>query len=694
MPIDFKILKNAVAAKFQVLQAQALYQTDVKGEALWEAYLSAFPEGTDPIYRQRTEHNCSACRSFIKNVGNCVAIVDGKLVSIWDVQVSEPIYQAVADSMAQLVKSQVIENVFLTVEPKAGVDKNFEEILGSVVTWQHFFVNIPAKFMATKADIGALLGNSKTTYEVMLRGLTETSSDAISTVLDLISQNSIYRGEEHKSAVQAFEALKSDFDKLSAEEKSFFVWSKVITTPLAVSRIRNTSIGTLLTDISEGKDLEDSVKSFESKVAPQNYKRPTALVTKAMIGKAQEKIEELGLMSALSRRHAMLSDVTINNILHVHSSVRAKLTSNVFEDIAASLPEKAKSYDKVEEVSIDKFVADIVPRIESMEVLFENRHGSNLVSLIAPEDPTAGSLFKWGNNFSWDYAGGLADSAIRKTVQERGGRVDGVFRFSHSWNHHEGKRNTSLMDLHVFMPGNGITDGNPVNDVYGNNQRVGWNQRDHIKSGGTQDVDYTGAAQPGYIPVENITFPSLQKMPEGRYVCKVHNWSYRDPTTSGFSAEVEFGGEVFQYDHPAPLGSKKWVTVAEVTLKDGQFTIEHKLPTATSSRTKWGMPTESFRKVSMLMHSPNHWDGEGVGNLHYFFMLEGAVREDAVRGFYNEFLKNDLTLHRKAFEMVGSRMKSEGTSEQLSGLGFSSTQKNSVVVRVKGAVSRIVKVTF
>ena len=33
-----------------------------------------------------------------------------------------------------------------------------------------------------------------------------------------------------------------------------------------------------------------------------------------------------------------------------------------------------------------------------------------------------------------------------------GGRIDGVLRFSHSWNY-EGMRNGSLMDLHVFMPG-------------------------------------------------------------------------------------------------------------------------------------------------------------------------------------------------------------------------------------------------
>ena len=54
-----------------------------------------------------------------------------------------------------------------------------------------------------------------------------------------------------------------------------------------MARFRNTVIGTLVQDLSAGVDLEVAVKSYETKVAPQNYKRPTALITKAMVESAK-----------------------------------------------------------------------------------------------------------------------------------------------------------------------------------------------------------------------------------------------------------------------------------------------------------------------------------------------------------------------------------------------------------------------
>ena len=139
---------------------------------------------------------------------------------------------------------------------------------------------------------------------------------------------------------------------------------------------------------------------------------------------------------------------------------------------------------------------------------------------------------------------------------------------------------------------------------------------------------------------------------------------------------------------------KEWVTLAEVTLKNGVFTIEHKLTSKQSQRTIWNLPTQTFHKVNVLMHSPNHWDGHGVGNKHFFFMLDQCVNEGHARGFYNEFLSEELNTHRKVFEVVGSKMKVEESPNQLSGLGFSSTQRNSVLCRVKGSFTRTLKINF
>lgn len=691
--MNFKTIKTAVAKQFAAMSNQPLFRVNIDKDVLWNLYLSAFPEGTNPVYKERTEHDCNCCKQFVRAVGDVVAIKDGKLVSIWDGKTGDVNYQIVSDALANYVKSAAVKDVFLHYEATAGTSKSFHSLVdGKVGEWDHFHVNIPAKFVKKNADIASALSVIRSTHDVFLRALKEIDQESIDTVLELISQNSIYRGEEHKFVVSEFSKLKKQIRKLSDAELDLFVWERVSTVPGSITNIRNSVIGSLLTDLSDGKDLEAAVKSFEAKVAPTNYKRPTALVTKKMVDDARATIGSLGLTSALQRRYASINDIAINNILFADRNARQKINGDVFDDISSGVKTSTKKLDKVEEVGIEKFIADILPKATSIEVLMENSHTANLVSLIAPVDPTANPMFKWDNGFSWSYTGDVADSDLRQQVAARGGRVDGVFRFSHTWNYD--KRNASLMDLHVFMPGNSTDTTNGIHDKYGNGERVGWNNRKHHASGGVQDVDYTDAAPEGYVPVENITFPTLSKMPNGRYICKIHNWALRQPTRGGFKAEIEFGGNVYQYEVDRPLKHKEWVTVAEVMLKNGVFTIKHHLPETTSPKKVWGINTQTFQKVSVVMNSPNHWDGQGVGNKHYFFMLDGCVNDGQARGFYNEFLREDLNKHRKVIEIVGSKMLTEETANQLSGLGFSSTQRNSIMCKVNGTFSRIIKIVF
>jgi hypothetical protein len=95
------------------------------------------------------------------------------------------------------------------------------------------------------------------------------------------------------------------------------------------------------------------------------------------------------------------------------------------------------------------------------------------------------------------------------------------------------------------------------------------------------------------------------------------------------------------------------------------------------------------------MLSPNYWDEQqGTGNLHYMFILKDCKNDGQPRGFFNEFLKNELTPHRRVFEALGSRMRVEPSDNQLSGLGFSSTIRNSIVAKVEGKFSRTIKINF
>lgn len=672
--MNFNAIKIPIAAQFERMQAYPMFRVDIDKDTLWETYLSSFPPGTNPIFRERTEHDCSCCRQFVRTVGNVVAVIDRQLVSIWDVEIpSEPAFQAVVNALSAAVKSKSISAPFFHYEFVAGTDRNFEQLTEGVRTWTHFFVNINGRFVKPKTDIPTLLSELRSAHDVYLRSLAEISLESIDTVLELIAQNSLYRGEEHKPSVLQFRAAKVRFDSLSDDSsRDIFAWTSDMSG--AVTRIRNTVIGTLLIDISEGKDLETAVKSFESKVAPTNYKRPSALITKTMIEKAKEKLTELGLVSALDRRYANIRDINVNDLLFTDRTVKP-VSADMFDDLyeQTSFRTRSKNLDKVEEVSIDRFISEIIPCAQSIEVMFENRHQGNLVSLIAPSDPTARHLFKWGNNFSWSYAGELAD-AIKERVKLAGGNVTGDLCCRLAWHNYDD------LDFHMIEPGR-------YEIYYGNRYNTSL-------SGGRLDVDMN-VSPTTREPVENIFYANRQHMKEGEYHLFVHSYTHRESTNVGFECEIDYLGQVYCFAYDKSIRQNERVTVAKFRYshKNG-FEIIESLHSSVATRVLWNIPTQTFHRVNALMMSPNYWRERPTGNKHYLFMLDGCVNDGSARGFFNEFLNENLSPHRKVFEVVGSKMKPADSAEQLSGLGFSSTRHDTVICRIKGSFTRTIKVVF
>ena len=73
--------------------------------------------------------------------------------------------------------------------------------------------------------------------------------------------------------------------------------------------------------------------------------------------------------------------------------------------------------------------------------------------------------------------------------------------------------------------------------------------------------------------------------------------------------------------------------------------------TVGASKDIWSIKTEQFVPVSLMALSPNYWNNYQSGNLHWFFAIEGCKNPTAARGFYNEFLSNDLNEHRKVLTL-------------------------------------------
>ncbi len=653
---DFKDLKIAVQKQLKKMEGINLFKTNVTKDEIWNTYLDSYPAGTNEIFKERREYDCQCCKQFMRRIGNVVSIKNNKLISVWDIEVPYP-FDAVVKKLSELVKSSTIKDIFLNDENNVGTDNNVQLLENNkTVKWEHFHYKLANKYV--EKDIPTLLGKSRTNKETFKRAMEDLTLDAASDILDMINQGSLYRGDEYKHMIINFKKDKIAYDKIDVEKQDVYAWLQNESTSCFV---RNSAIGTLFKDLSEGVDIGIAVTKYEKVTAPQNYKRPKAIFTKKMVEDAEKKIKELGFGQSLSRKFATLDEININNVMFIDRNKKGE--ESVFDDLKSDVSVNSKKYDRLPEINIED-----LDTINSLEILMENKFQNNLMSLIGPKNIDSPSMLKWDNNFSWGYKGDVTDS-LKQNVKDQGGSVTGVLRFSIQWN--ENGENPNDFDAHCIEPKGNL--------IY-------YSEKHNYNTTGQLDIDIT---HPGSkVACENITWSDIDKMEEGEYKFQVHNFAHNGGVT-GFKAEIEYDGEIYSYEYDKELrkGEKVTVAILDFNRKNG-ITFKETLKSDRSVKEIWGIKTNTFIKVNSLMLSPNYWTKK-TGNKHYFFFLEDCKTDVEPRGFYNEYLDDSLITHKRVFEALGNKMRVELSDDQLSGIGFASTKRNSIIAKVNGEITKI-----
>ena len=656
-------------------------------------------------------HKCNHCNNFIRRYGNIVAITeDYKLISLFSFIPESEEFIPVCNTLALHIETTAIKDVFFeTFEElnglpyescnktqevyRLGIHKNVKrytkaeaELYGVVKenelrTFDHMYLELPRAFVLRgKGSIEAISAGYRDNKQVFQRAMEEISLDTLNLVKDLIQQGSLLDGDTHLSKITDIIPLKEAFLKAAAYRKDEWCWVHSYNLPIA--KFKNTLIGVLCSELAEGMEINKACQNWNKRVDPVNYMKATAPITKNQIKEAKIFVEENGYETAFSRRPATIDDIKASEILHLNGGDGKIEEVSIFDGVkSTSTKHKRSEFDGVEEISIDKFMKDILPGCESVEVFLKNNQENNMVTLTTAATEGSKDIFKWNNNYSWSYNGNLAGkSMIKESVKSLGGKVDGVLRFSIMWA--EDNVDDSDLDAHCVTPkGFRIYYGDKRDSLTMGNLDIDiMNPQSHKRSK-TKNV------------VENITFPFLNKMSEGRYRFIIRQFAARQ--SQGFKAEIEFDGELYSYEYNNPVRGD--VAIAEVTLKDGNFTIVHNLPATDGegvNKEIYSLETNHFHKVDLICLSPNHWGTNDVGNRHYFFMLNGAQAKKTIRSFHNENLKSDLVSHRKVMEVLANTTMVESKPKELSGLGFNATVRDEVILRLKGSHKRVVKVKF
>lgn len=632
-----------------------IVELDYEGD-IAEVYLDNIPKEYNPIFRERRYFDGNYDKRFLRAVGNMAMITeDYKVVSLWDFE-SETVLEPARKAMLEAVKECNIKDLFLHFEKWVGNEPNVDS-KGNRIIWEHYLYRLPNSLVEKNDYIPTVKGKYRAEYETLSRSLKEVNIEDLTTVIDLIEDNAIYRGREFLKVLIEWRSDKEEYDKINTDEYVWYITIKGMKKERTLFKYRNSVIGSLITDLYEGKDLESAVKSYESKVAPSNYKRPKALVTTRMVDDAKAKLEELGFLDSIYRAPAKLTDIPTDKVLFTSQEVRSL---SVFDDLkkdATNNITKKVNLKEAKEVGMKEFF-EMLPNVRKIDLYPNIDVNSSKLVMTKPYYEDSPSPFKWDNGFSWTYTDTDSADSITQRVKNAGGNVDGEVRFSLSWD------NTDDLDI--------ILENAYTGDM------IFFNRKRNL--GGELDID-ANFMTIMENPVENIYWNSINDMADGKYYVRVNNYTRRTNSDQGFKLQMAVLGEVVTYSCSTNEVNhhEQMLTVYKNGRSIDIIDVNEKL-------SKEDISGKQFIEVKNILKSPNAWSDKVIGNEHVIFLADGIEVNFHVRGFFNEQLNATLNEHRKVTEVLGSKLKLspdkfEG-DDIAKGYGFSITSNKNFYLRL------------
>lgn len=645
-------------------------------------YLNTLTElGVNRKFLKGVEYDCDCCNNTLGEIADILSLdKDDKLITMWDgyeslsceyfKEVSKRIYTYLHGKVLELNSKQLNQDLLKEFsllnldESEIGRDYNWS--IDKEQKFYHLHLKDTSKFKNT------LSSDKKLLHIVVFDTFNKLNIDSLNMVIEL-SDSELYRGKEFLPLLESFKEKYIKYLSLTTNfEKIIFLLNFVKNNPNLVS-FKNTSIGSLVMDLSEGLDFDKSVKSYTKKVDPENYQRRENLaISPVILNKFKKLLEEKGY--SLNSRHVQNINELPSKFLWKNNSVYEAIQYNKDDVLTSLVSSSKKSFKGLPEVNISEFIDNVLPTCNNLEAYLDS--SDNLFTMLTSDSP---SIFKWDNSFRIIYNNGLAD-AIHKKATEKGAYLDATICVTLSWH------NIDDLDLNCVEPnGNVISFRN----------KMSW------YTGGKLDIDMNaGSYNLSDNPVENIFHNDITKLKPGIYTYNVDQFRKNADKNFGFDIRVKVNDEIYVTSSNISPKSNNEIKVVEIEVDKNKnislnylYNNEKLTSSSVKNGTMWNCKTNQFHKVDMLIKSPNSWDSEKViGNLHYMFIINNMKNPDSVRPFLNEQLNYDFKEFARIIEKYGNENQVPYSENQVCGMGYSETSKKSLIVRINN--SKLLKINF
>jgi hypothetical protein len=370
--------------------ATVLFSVAADKAVLWNLYLAQFPA------EHRQHYTCNECRKFFERYADLVTIdAKGNAKSIMFSDSPSGDFGYIFDNLRTVIEGSTVENMFVTEETKWGI-----AVTGQ---WEHFAVTPPKKFVHVvvldkegKPLQTAYQAEAEKTAEfrTMVRALVEYSEKTLETAMTIINSDALYRGDSVAARAKWLQdVILTQKKTKNARNRHNLLWSAVATAPVGFAKPRGNSLGSLLDNIAEGKDLKDIRAEFAAVMDPTKHNRPQNGPSAGNIKQAERIIDAMDRTSALGRRFARLDDI---QKLWVPRPVRAGGTGGVFGHLAPRDRKQAESNLlnlPSKKMTLEKFVTTIVPTAQEIEVKMQSV--MQFIALTTAVDPKAKPILQW-----------------------------------------------------------------------------------------------------------------------------------------------------------------------------------------------------------------------------------------------------------------------------------------------------------